>query len=304
MADWSPFRSWQDFAYYVERVLQNAAETVKILLRFSALSGAIVRLFVLLLVGERGRRIGADRALYCLVTLLLFGLGYALVVTERRHLWFCCLVVLVMGGYGYDRLMEAADFFTPARRICLLAGIVLSFAFAPLFDLVRFRNMGARAYEHARALSEDICPGQRRASDGHWQDSVAIAYHLGARCQGGPRTTWRARRGWRRPGGVIRSTTFSFGIGMTQMASGWKVSSESSLLAAICRLSSSGGISPQPVRTMPAICPTAPTIRFQPLTTRSRTNCAVAAGSADAVLVPVRGRTVGAESAVSPGNPA
>lgn len=184
VADWHPFQSLHDLTYYVERVLQNTAETVKVLLRFSALTGGIVLLFLLLLVDERGRRTRVDRTLYPLITLVLFCLGYALVVTENRYLWFCCLLLLVMAGYGYDWLMQATRFFTRAGRICILAGIVLSFAFAPLFDLMTFRNMGARPYEYAQVLSEYIRPGQRIASDGHWQDSVAIAYHLEARCHG------------------------------------------------------------------------------------------------------------------------
>lgn len=182
--DWRPYQSFQDLAYYSGKVARNAKDVLLTLLKFSALTGAIVAFAVLLMLDRRTFRSEADRTLYPLATLALFCLGYALIVVESRYLWFCCFLLLVMGGYAYDRTVSGNGFFTPGRRACLLGGFVLSFALMPLFDLISFRNIGRAAYASAQALREYIQPGDRIASDGRMQTSLSIAYHLKARYYG------------------------------------------------------------------------------------------------------------------------
>jgi hypothetical protein len=184
-AEWSPLHSLRDFAYYAWRVVQNAHEILMALLEFSSLSGAILVLIVLLLLDREILRTAPDKTLYPLVTLILFCAGYMLVLIETRYLWFCCFLLLLMGGYAYDRVVLRNPFFTRVRRGCVVAAFIASFAVAPAFQLVWFRNMGRESRVLAQALGKYIQPGDRIASDGESQTSLFLAYHLKARCYTG-----------------------------------------------------------------------------------------------------------------------
>jgi hypothetical protein len=183
-ARWSPFHSRRDFAYYAWRVVQNAHEILTALLEFSSLSGAILVLIVLLLLDRETLRTVPDKTLYPLVTLVVFCAGYMLVLVETRYLWFCCFLLL-LGGYAYDRVVVRNPFFTRIRRGCVVAAFIASFAVVPVFQLVWFRNMGRQSRVLAQALAAYIQPGDRIASDGEFQSSLFLAYHLKARCYTG-----------------------------------------------------------------------------------------------------------------------
>jgi hypothetical protein len=184
-AEWSPLHSLGDFAYYAWRIVQNAHEILMALLEFSSLSGAILVLIVLLLLDRDTLRTAPDKTLYPLVTLVLFCAGYMLVLIETRYLWFCCFLLLLMGGYAYDRVVVRNPFFTRVRRGCVVAAFIASFAVAPIFQLVWFRNMGRESRVLAQALGKYIQPGDRIASDGESRTSLFLAYHLKARCYTG-----------------------------------------------------------------------------------------------------------------------
>lgn len=184
LPSWSPYQSFSDFAYYGWKVMQNAKEAVMVLLDFSCMSGAILLFMVLLVLDRDVRRSAPDKIFYPLITLAVFCSGYVLVVIESRYLWFCCFLLLLMGGYGYDQMLATTSFFTRTRKACLIAAFVLSFALMPAFNLVYFRHGGRQVHEWAQALRAYILPGARVASDGEWQNSMCVAYHLNARYYG------------------------------------------------------------------------------------------------------------------------
>jgi hypothetical protein len=180
---WNPFQSRRDLAHYAKEIVQNLHETLMILLEFSAFSGAILAAYVLWLCHRGTLQSHPGRLFYPLITAVLFCGGYNLVLIERRYLWLCCVLLLLMGAYLFDRLTEHA-FFTKARRGCLLTFLVASFSFTPLYNLAYCRNGGTGPYVAAEGLRSHIGHGEHMASDSAQDDSSLIAFHLGARYYG------------------------------------------------------------------------------------------------------------------------
>ncbi|MBI4682701.1 MAG: hypothetical protein HY757_06330 [Nitrospirae bacterium] len=129
---WSAMKSWYYFKHFIRLVLKNVSEGLRILEGFSTLSTAIVISYILLLVAQPlNTWLHKGALLFPLFTFILFSGGYVMFHLEERYLWLSNVLLLVMGGYVLNVLLQKDFFNHTITKVILITFFVISFIFTP-----------------------------------------------------------------------------------------------------------------------------------------------------------------------------
>jgi hypothetical protein len=129
---WSAWESWYYFKHFIRLVLKNISDGLRILEGFSTLSTAVIILCILLLVARPlNTWLNLGALLYPLLTMILFSGGYVLFHFEERYLWLTNVLLLLMGGYVLNILLQKEFFNNNLLKTTLIACFLVSFIFNP-----------------------------------------------------------------------------------------------------------------------------------------------------------------------------
>ncbi len=185
---WSPFDSSDAFKYYLRHIKANFRKIYRTFREFSYLSVPIYIACILFLLQKPGKILTQYyQVAFPLISIFLFLWGYSLVFVEIRHIWVTFFLVLILGGYMMDRLFEGS-FFTKTRKVALYIFFIISFAYRPaVINLPAAANVDKPYYLLSQELKKYIRPGDRIASNGEWNESLYLAYHLNVPYYGIPK---------------------------------------------------------------------------------------------------------------------
>jgi 4-amino-4-deoxy-L-arabinose transferase-like glycosyltransferase len=185
---WSPFESSDAFKYYIGHVRRNIRKCYTTFKEFSYLSIPIFIAGILFLLQKPNKTLTQHQIVFSLVSILSFVWGYCMVFVEKRHIWVTFFLLIILGGYILDRLLEN-NFFTRTRKIALYIVFIISFAYRPVvFDLPAAKNVDKPYYLLSQEMKKYIRPGDRMASNDEWNISSYIAYHLNVPYYGIPKS--------------------------------------------------------------------------------------------------------------------
>ena len=182
---WSPLASIGNLKHQIRLTLSNLRGLLEIVNSTSWLSLAALLAFVVWGLSQTG----LTRFLWLLIafSIALMPAGYLLVTLRDRYGWesryFWAGILLVMMS-GFAVINAAEHRLTPLARSTAIAAYTLSFAVAPLLDLIHTRYLGRNLYTISTVLKPVIPAGSRVASCGQWNNGFGVAYYLGARFYG------------------------------------------------------------------------------------------------------------------------
>jgi hypothetical protein len=183
LSDWTPLGSWGAFKHYTRVITRQWIQILYFFQSFSCLSITICLTYILFLLHRPRELLVQYEVVYPFVTLLLFCSGYSMIhvtAATARFLWVPYFLLVLMGGYTLDRLIQDS-FFTKARRAVLYVAFVACFAFTPIMNMWQNRNEGKPIYLLSHMFKDHIRPGDRIASDTEWARSLFLAFYLNAR---------------------------------------------------------------------------------------------------------------------------
>ena len=186
---WSPLSSLDNLKYFIKHVLKNTFEGLHVLQLFSGLSFVIIIGYTLLLLGQRGRLdrdILNGNLMYPFFTLILYMGGYLPFHYEPRYLWIVNILLLLMGGYIIDGLLQKEFFKCSIRRYLLITFFALSFVIMPAKSFVQARNnINKEMYALGRVLADkydiqgNIASNRQYVSTNNaWHKTFRLTYWL------------------------------------------------------------------------------------------------------------------------------
>jgi hypothetical protein len=182
---WSPLASIGNLKHQMRITASNLRGLLQLVDSTSLLGLAALLAFLVWGLSQTG----ATRSLWLLIALsiALMPAGYLLVTLRDRYGWesryFWAGVLLVMLT-GFAIIHAAEPSLTRLAKGIAVTVYALSFAVAPLLQLVQTRNLGRDLYTIGTILKPVIPAGSRLASCGQWNNGFGVAYHSGARFYG------------------------------------------------------------------------------------------------------------------------
>jgi hypothetical protein len=176
LPDWKPWTA-RTFRHQL-RVLAGNLKVLRGLLADASLLGyaILVGAFVCLIAAGKSTAAWS----FPLLTMVTYAGGYLLVIIQDRYLWALFLLMLLMGTVLAGNWSRGLP---PRAGIVLMAAFALSFTFPTLQMMISHRNAGRQIYQLAEAARGYGMQG-RLASCGEWNDSDALAFHLGLQYYG------------------------------------------------------------------------------------------------------------------------
>lgn len=173
---WSPLSSAKLFGRQLSLLLKNAFAVFDAYQSVTFFSFAILLCMILFLCGGWG-----EKWLLPLAALAIYSAGYMPIVVRARYLYFCYLVLYVMGAAVLGALFSN-EFFTPLRRKLLVAAFAVSMLVSPLANLIGNFGQGAEMPALAGRLARAAdFRGANIASNTMWMENLYLSYYLGAR---------------------------------------------------------------------------------------------------------------------------
>lgn len=186
-AKWSPWESSDDLRYYYYHSKFNVLKSYLFFKDLSYFAVPILIVCILFCVQRPAKVLEQHQICFPFLSLLIFAAGFCLVFVEKRYLWPTFYLVLVMGGWIVDRLLQN-NFFTRPRRIVVYIFFLISFAYRPAMrELPAAAYEGKNYYEISQSLKKYISPGDKIASNDEWNTSLYFAYYLKAQYYGIPK---------------------------------------------------------------------------------------------------------------------
>ncbi len=186
MKPWSPFESWNSFNHQLTIIKDVLYRTVLIYSDFSTLSIAIIIAYILFCVSAYRIQLLSNDLLFPLITVIIFPLGYTLVLVEARYLWIVDFLLLLMGGYTLNVLFKNA-YFTETMKKVTLAFFILSFIAIPTKNLIRNINIGKKIHDIYKELDGRYNIDGNVAANRDWRNSFHLSYYLDVSYYGIPR---------------------------------------------------------------------------------------------------------------------
>lgn len=184
---WSAWQSLSHFKHFIRLILKNASDVLKIFESFSTLSIAVIIFYILSLCIR-----WKNELLYPLVTTILFTGGYLLFHVEDRYLWLVNVLLLLMGGYAINELIQK-DFFKPdLRKNILIIAFIFSFIFVPSKYVIQASRGGLdnEMYYVSNDLKKYNIQGNIASNREYvpvhdaWHKTFRLAYWLNSRYYG------------------------------------------------------------------------------------------------------------------------
>lgn len=193
---WSPLDSFDNFKYFLKLVVKNIAEGIHIFESLSALSIAIVIVYILFYSAlPWNKLLSRTDLLYPLFTIFLYTGGYLLFHLELRYLWIINVLLLLMGGHILHVLFQTNLFKNKATRIILVFFFVITFIFTPSRHVLQEGkgNIDMDMYLMSTDLSKYNIQGDIASNREYipvndaWHKTFRLAYLLNCRYYGQPR---------------------------------------------------------------------------------------------------------------------
>ncbi len=168
---WSPLASAAGLKHQLRLVLVNIKALLKLLLQVSLLS--LFGLAGFLLWGWRGGETGRVAWPLALITVVIYPLGYLLILLQDRYLWSVFLLVLLLGAVAIQR-----SNWSPRTSRLVGAVYLLSFLLIPARAMVSFRNDSQWARIASDLQRQTPTASGRLAGCGGWGELAQIAWVL------------------------------------------------------------------------------------------------------------------------------
>ncbi|MEW6601191.1 MAG: hypothetical protein AB1499_09490 [Nitrospirota bacterium] len=193
---WSPLESRRLFRHYVDNLIENFFESLRIFESYSRLSIAVVLIYVLLVFRQPFNRLFLSRdLLYPLLTVILFTGGYFPFHFETRYLWIVNILLLLMGGRVLHELYKQEFFRKGLIKGILTTCFILSFMVTPVkssVDVVR-NNLNSEMHDFGVELARrydikgNIASNRERVNSSvhdSWHRTFRLSYWLKSRYYG------------------------------------------------------------------------------------------------------------------------
>ena len=180
--EWSPVKSWNSFKYEIKYFLKNVFNTISVLEKFSKLSIIILFFYLLLAIMPVKKLISQGAILYPLLSVLLYCAGYCLILVRARYLWINNILLIIMGGYLINILLQS-ELFNRIRKTILLLFFAVEFSLIPVYDIISNINIQKDIYTLSQKLENEFNIHGNIASN-KYICTLYISYYINARFYG------------------------------------------------------------------------------------------------------------------------
>ncbi len=185
LKDWSPFESWKNFEFQLELIWKNISLTLILIEYYSILSLAIIVVSLYLILKSNTNKSFKQGLVYLIFTIFLYSGGYILIMVQDRFFLPVILLLMLTGFYLMNNLFENKVFSMKNRNI-LLAFLMLSFIFAPAYELTNYPNTDSKDLSISKTLQKDYNIHGNIASNDFWLITDGISFYLGNQYYGVP----------------------------------------------------------------------------------------------------------------------
>lgn len=184
--DWSPFESREYFEFQLKLTKDNLLKTAIIFEYYSLLSLAIIFISLYFILKLKTERSFKNRLIYIMLTIFIYSSGYLLIFVEERYLWPAITLMMFCGFYIISTLYKEKNLSLKFRNIFLVI-LMVSFIFTPAFELFIYPSTDNGLYDLSKTLQNDYGLQGNIASNGHWENTLAISYYLNNQYYGLPK---------------------------------------------------------------------------------------------------------------------
>jgi hypothetical protein len=173
---WSALRSMRELRHQLKLVAINLRGVVRLFVYTSLLSIPILALYAI--AGLRSEAGARYYWLLPMVTIFLMPAGYLLVIVLDRYLWSILLLLPLMGAVVLQKYLV----IVPGRllRAAVVSCFAGSFLLLPARMLQVQRHSDDRIFELSEQTHQHGTLHGRLAACGNWNDSLYLAYYMGA----------------------------------------------------------------------------------------------------------------------------
>ncbi len=184
LSSWNPLSSRPHFFYFLHNIFTNLREFFFSLVIFSVFVPFVLVLGAIGLFSRRGWFSASRLEQYTVLTILLYPLGYLLIIVEFRYFWPLGILSLLISGSLFSRILGKPNHFLSRRQKALvMAAFVFSWILLPLVYLWNNRNINRDDYLWAQEMKKFNIHGNL-ASNYYWHQMLPIAYYLPAHYYG------------------------------------------------------------------------------------------------------------------------
>ncbi|MFA0833720.1 MAG: hypothetical protein ACC609_06900 [Methanobacterium formicicum] len=188
MKDWSPFESWENFDYQLNIIAQNLYRTIIMIEYYSLLSIVIIIISLYLILKSGTPKFVKKNLSYLLISIGIYAGGYCLIMVQERFLWPIIILVMICGFYLTKILYENNNISIKIRNIFIII-LMFSFIFNPAYELINYPHTDDGTYDLSKTLQNEYGLHGNIASNGHWSNTLQIAYYLDSQYYGIPKST-------------------------------------------------------------------------------------------------------------------
>ena len=188
MKSWSIFSSRASLRYELQIIRNNLIKTYDFWNGFAPLAIVTFLFFFVLSLGSFKEMLYKNRYLLVTLTIIIYILGYILILIEGRYLWPLTTLLILMTGALLNHLFLDRTSFNFERKIVFLLAVFLLFALGPINQLNKIKNGGQETSSMHNALQAAGADFRGRvASNDSWAGSLYLAYYEGAQYFGTPK---------------------------------------------------------------------------------------------------------------------
>lgn len=132
---WNPLASREDLRSYFLKIRENYLRTMTNINTFSLLSLGIIFACLLILLKDNFR---PNRTTYLFILLMIYLVGYNLILVEERYLWFADLLILILGAVIFNNWVKTSRFNLVKKLIIYSLVLLISTKYS--IDYLRFNK--------------------------------------------------------------------------------------------------------------------------------------------------------------------
>ncbi|EKQ52943.1 MAG: hypothetical protein B655_1614 [Methanobacterium sp. Maddingley MBC34] len=176
---WSPFKSTAFLIYELKKIPDNIVVLSNMLLSFSYFTLLIILFYFILSISSVKKLLKRTEILYPLLTVLVFPLGYLLIVLDVRYLWILFVLLVIMGFYLLQLLFKNGFLNQYGKKILAIT-LMISFVIMPISGLYGSYNAYENFYKMANQLKEHGIEGNIASSGNttHYGEDIIISFFM------------------------------------------------------------------------------------------------------------------------------
>lgn len=179
---WSPFESISNFLAQLRIVLLNIINSVYLFEKFSLVSIPLLIYIIAKILKKPRVYLKKTPIIGSLITLIIYPLGYLLIVVEARYLWISFMLTLILSALVLDKIIKK---ISRLKLLLILLVFIISFTATPLYDLNLRLNLAKDSYITAMFLKEKYSiKNANIASNSQGTTTMVFAAYLESRFWG------------------------------------------------------------------------------------------------------------------------